>query len=139
MGDRAFVALGTNMGDRAANLAAARNRISLLPGCRLLAASRIEETAPLGRVAQGPYLNQMVAVHTALPPLVLLAQLQGIERALGRVRRVRWGARTIDLDIVRHGDVVLSHPSLTLPHPGLGQRPFWDRELAELGARLAAA
>lgn len=139
MADTAYVALGSNLGDRAAYLAAARNRLSLLPRTRLLAASRVEETAPLGAMAQGPYLNQMVALRTGLAPLALLAALQGIEGALGRVRGARWGARVIDLDIVRHGDVRLAHPALTLPHPGVGTRDFWAREMAELALLLRRA
>src|SRR4051812_36768487 len=87
----AYVALGSNVGDRAAFLAMARTALAT-PRCgRLLAASRVEETAPFGPVAQGPYLNQMVALSTTLPPLTLLDELHRVERALGRVRDVRWG------------------------------------------------
>jgi 2-amino-4-hydroxy-6-hydroxymethyldihydropteridine diphosphokinase len=129
---RADVALGSNLGDREGWLASARAALTLLPGTRLLAASSIEETAPIGSAAQGPYLNQMVALSSALPPLVLLSGLQSIEHRLGRVRRERWGPRTIDLDLVRYDDATLHLPILTLPHPGLGNRSFWQRELAEL-------
>jgi 2-amino-4-hydroxy-6-hydroxymethyldihydropteridine diphosphokinase len=129
---RADVALGSNLGDRAAWLATARAAISLLPATRLLAASSVEETAPFGASAQGPYLNQMVAVETALEPHALLAALQGIERRLGRVRGTRWGARTIDLDLVRYGALSIRTGTLTVPHPGIGARDFWQRELAEL-------
>ena len=72
--------------------------MSLLPATRLAAISSVEETAPLGGLAQGPYLNQMVALETRLAPSALLAALHGIESALGRVRGVRWGPRTIDLE-----------------------------------------
>jgi 2-amino-4-hydroxy-6-hydroxymethyldihydropteridine diphosphokinase len=137
--ERAFVALGSNLGDRASYLATARSALSLLPSSRLVAASAVEETAPFGPSAQGPYLNQMVAMDTALPPLVLLAALQRIERSLGRVRRARWGARTIDLDLVRMDDVEMRSPTLMLPHPGLPDRDFWQREIAELEALLGAA
>ena len=88
-------------------------------------------------MAQGPYLNQMLAVETSLTPGLLLAALHAIERSLGRVRGVRWGPRTIDLDIVQLGDVVLRAADLTLPHPGLADRPFWQRELAQLEDLLA--
>jgi 2-amino-4-hydroxy-6-hydroxymethyldihydropteridine diphosphokinase len=134
--ERAFIALGSNLGDRAAHLASARAAISLLPASRLAAASTVEETAPFGPGAQGPYLNQMVAIDTAWSPMALLGALQAIERALGRVRRERWGPRTIDLDIVRFGDLVLNQDGLTVPHPGLPARPFWQRELAELAELL---
>jgi 2-amino-4-hydroxy-6-hydroxymethyldihydropteridine diphosphokinase len=132
MGELAFVALGSNLGDRRAHLDRARVALSLLPGSRLVAVSSVEETAPLGAMAQPPYLNQMVALETALPPESLLASLQGIERSLGRVRGERWGARTIDLDLVRHGDRRMQSATLELPHPGLPAREFWQRELAEL-------
>lgn len=132
MTTRVDVALGSNLGDRRAWLAAARAALSLLPRTRLVAASSVEETAPFGAGAQGPYLNQMVRLDVALEPLALLAALQGIERRLGRVRRARWGARTIDLDVVRYGDLRLQSPALTLPHPGIASRAFWQRELAEL-------
>ena len=84
----ADVALGSNLGDRAAHLAGARAAIAALPGTRVLAASGVEETAPVGPVAQGPYLNQMLRVETALAPLALLDALLTVERAAGRVRDV---------------------------------------------------
>jgi 2-amino-4-hydroxy-6-hydroxymethyldihydropteridine diphosphokinase len=132
MSERAVIALGSNLGHRQAMLSSARGAISLLPVTRLLATSRIEETAPFGPSAQGPYLNQMVVVETSLEPLALLDALQQIERRLGRVRRERWGARTVDLDIVRFGNRRIETPRLTIPHPGAGTRDFWRRELLEL-------
>ena len=139
MADIAFVALGGNLGDRAAYLAAARSALTLVRGIELLAASRVEETVPLGSSAQSPYLNQMVAIATTLTPESLLDRLQLIERRLGRVRVRRWGARTIDLDIVRFGRRRLSTPALELPHPGLADRDFWQREVAELEQLVGAA
>ena len=130
--DRAFVALGSNLGDRAGYLGAARSAISLIRGVSLIAASTVEETAPIGTIVQGAYMNQMVAVETTLAPDALLRELQRIERALGRVRGVRWGPRTIDLDIVTYGNTRVSSKSLELPHPGISSRGFWRRELAEL-------
>lgn len=137
MSARADIALGSNLGARAAWLASARAAISLLPTTRLLASSSVEETVPFGVSAQGPYLNQMVAVETALEPHALLAALHAIERRLGRVRGTRWGPRTIDLDLVRYGDLSLRTRSLTVPHPGIGTREFWRRELAELDRTVA--
>jgi 2-amino-4-hydroxy-6-hydroxymethyldihydropteridine diphosphokinase len=128
----AFIALGANLGDRAAYLNAARVALTLLPTVTLLAASRVEETAPLGERAQSPYLNQMVAIATSLTPEALLTSLQLIERRLGRIRAERWHSRTIDLDIVRFGEWQLTSRALVLPHPGLAHRAFWQRELAEL-------
>ncbi|HYL54066.1 MAG TPA: 2-amino-4-hydroxy-6-hydroxymethyldihydropteridine diphosphokinase [Gemmatimonadales bacterium] len=130
--ERVYVALGSNMGDRAAHLAYARDRLAGLPDSHLLKVSRVEETAPLGPVPQGPYLNQMVLLETALQPSTLLDHLHAIEAERGRKRRVRWGPRTLDLDIVRYGDRVVRQPDLTIPHPGLPERDFWQRELAEL-------
>lgn len=135
----ACVALGGNLGDRLAFLAAARTALTLLPGVRLIAASRVEETAPLGSSRQAPYLNQMVALATSLSPNALLVRLQAIEQRLGRVRATHWGSRTIDLDIVRFGSRRMSNPWLTVPHPGLADRDFWQRELAELQPLIAAA
>lgn len=132
MPDVAWVALGGNLGDRGAYLAAARTALTLVPGIRLIAASRVEETSPLGASRQGAYFNQMVALATSLTPHELLARLQAIEQRLGRVRAVRWGSRTIDLDIVRFGSQRVTSASLTIPHPGLAEREFWQRELAEL-------
>jgi 2-amino-4-hydroxy-6-hydroxymethyldihydropteridine diphosphokinase len=134
--DRAAIALGSNLGDRAASLARARAAIAALPGTRLVAASAVEETAPLGPVAQGAYLNQMVLVETTLEPRALLDALLAIERAAGRVRRERWGPRTLDCDIVLFGARAVREPDLVIPHPELPNRPFWQRELEELHVGL---
>lgn len=139
MTERAFVALGSNVGHRAGYLASARVALAALPATRLVAASHVEETAPFGSGAQGPYLNQMVLVATSLAPRALLRALQAIELSLGRVRSRRWGARTIDLDIVAFGAHVLKWRELTLPHPGIPYREFWQRELAELALLVRAA
>lgn len=134
--ERAYVALGSNLGDREAHLAFARLRLSTLPHTNLVAASSVEETAPLGPIPQGPYLNQMVLLLTALQPQELLRRCLAIEAEQGRERRERWGPRTLDLDIVRFGDREIRLPELTIPHPELGAREFWRRELAELDALL---
>ena len=128
----AFLALGSNLGDRAEHLRAAREAIARLPGTRLVAASSVEETAPLGGMDQPPYLNQMLLVETSLEPRALLAACQDIERRAGRVRTARWDARTLDVDIVRYGARTIADPDLIIPHPGLADRDFWRRELAEL-------
>ena len=131
--DIAFVALGSNLGDRDEHLARAREALADLPGSRVLASSTIEETAPIGPMEQGPYLNQMVALETELSPRELLAELQRIERVAGRTRDVRWGPRTLDLDIVRFDSQTANETDLVVPHPAEGARDFWRRELAELG------
>lgn len=132
----AFVALGSNLGDRAAHLAFAREALASLPGTTLVRASAVEETEPLGGMVQPPYLNQMLLLHTTMAPHQLLRAVQDIERRAGRVRTGRWDARTLDIDLVRYGDLVLDDPELTLPHPGLDDRDFWQREIAELDAHV---
>jgi 2-amino-4-hydroxy-6-hydroxymethyldihydropteridine diphosphokinase len=130
--ERVYVALGSNLGDRAAHLAAARAALASLPGTRLIAASAVEETAPLGGKPQPAYLNQMVLLETRLGPRELLEACHAIEQGAGRVRAERWASRTLDLDIVRYGDRRIDEPDLIIPHPGLVTRDFWQRELAEL-------
>ena len=98
----------------------------------MVGATQIEETEPLGGLAQPPYLNQMLAIETTLDPFTLLARLHEIEAAAGRVRGEPWQSRTLDLDIVRFGDRVVESDVLTIPHPGIASRPFWQREIAEL-------
>ena len=134
MPERAFVALGSNLGDRARHLSEARRLLAAVPGTTLLAESAVEDTEPLGPVPQGRYLNQMVVLGTDLSARDLLEALLAIERALGRERPRRWAPRTIDLDIVRFGNQVIDEPGLTIPHPELPNRDFWQRELAELSA-----
>ena len=134
----AYIALGSNLGDRHGYLAAARQALAALPSSRLLACSRIEETEPIGPAGQGAYLNQMVALETEMAPGDLLAEIHRIERAAGRELRERWGARTLDLDIVLFAHQRVSEPGLTVPHPELPNRGFWQRELAELGVEVSA-
>lgn len=132
MPEVAYVALGTNVGDRARHLEDARTALAALPRSRVLAVSAVEETPPLGQIAQGNYFNQMVAVETSLAPQQLLDELSRIEQDHGRLRGERWGPRTLDLDIVMFGDQHLTSDRLTLPHPQLPNRDFWQRELIEL-------
>lgn len=129
-----YVALGSNLGDRGAHLAAARTALGALPGTRVVAASGIEETTPLGGKAQPAYLNQMVLLETSLAPRALLEACHAIEDAQGRVRTEHWGSRTLDIDIVRFGARRMREPDLIIPHPGLANRDFWQREMAELEA-----
>lgn len=132
MKDVAYIALGSNLGRREVFLAEARDAIAALALTRILAHTEIEETAPIGPVAQGPFLNQMIAIETELSPGDLLAELQRIERDADRVRDERWGPRTLDLDIVLFEKQTVSEPDLTVPHPELPNRDFWQRELADL-------
>ena len=134
MRDVAYIALGSNLGDRAGHLAHAREALAQLPTSRIVAESSIEETQPLGggHLEQPMYLNQMIALETSLTPRQLLDRLHAIEQREGRVRRERWESRTLDLDIVCFDDQTASEPGLAIPHPGLADRAFWQRELAEL-------
>jgi 2-amino-4-hydroxy-6-hydroxymethyldihydropteridine diphosphokinase len=132
MTDVAYIALGSNLGNRELALARARAAIAAIRDTRLIASTQVEETEPIGPVDQGKYLNQMVAISTTLPPRTLLAALHRIERAAGRVRAVRWGPRTLDLDIVMFDGKEYSDDVLTVPHPELPNRDWWQRELAEL-------
>ena len=137
--DVAYVALGSNLGDRDLHLARARDALAAIPRTRVIATSAVEETAPIGPIEQGPYLNQMVALETELAPRELLAELQRIEHQAGRTREVRWGPRTLDLDIVRYERQTASDADLVVPHPAEKAREFWQRELAELRALLGRA
>ena len=132
MRDVAYIALGSNLGEREVFLAQARRDIAALPRTRLLAETEAEETAPIGPVAQGPFLNQMIAIETELSPQDLLAELKQIEAGAGRVRTVRWGPRTLDLDIVLFERQSVAEPELKVPHPELSNRDFWLRELTTL-------
>lgn len=135
--ERVYIALGSNLGDREAILARAREALAKLPLTTVLAASAIEETAAVGGPAgQGPYLNQMVVADTTLDPGRFLKLLHKIEDENGRVRAERWGPRTLDLDIVRFGTRRLRDPDLKIPHPELPNRDWWQREIEELD-RLA--
>lgn len=142
--DVAYVALGSNLGDRREHLAAARRALAELPNTRIIGESTIEETEPLGGLDQPWYLNQMVALETSLTPHELLVRLQVIEREQGRKRKSvrpmagpagRWASRTLDLDIVCYDRQSIHEPGLQVPHPGLENRVFWQRELAELRGR----
>jgi 2-amino-4-hydroxy-6-hydroxymethyldihydropteridine diphosphokinase len=130
--DVAYIALGSNVGQREVFLAQARRAITALAGTRVLGQTDAEETAPIGPVSQGPFLNQMIAIETELSPHDLLVELQRIETDAGRVRAERWGPRTLDLDIVLFEKQTVHEPGLTVPHPELSNRDFWLRELAAL-------
>jgi 2-amino-4-hydroxy-6-hydroxymethyldihydropteridine diphosphokinase len=130
--DVAYIALGSNLGQRGVFLAQARRAIAALARTRVLGQTDAEETAPIGPVAQGPYLNQMIAIETELSPQDLLVELQRIEADAGRVRGARWGPRTLDLDIVLFENQTAHENGLTIPHPELSNRDFWLRELSAL-------
>lgn len=131
-GRRAFVSLGSNLGDRAQYLRAAREALAALPGTVVVATSRIYETAPQDFAAQDAFLNQVVCLETGLQPLDLLHECQRIEREHGRTRAVRFGPRTLDIDILLFQDAESGDPELTLPHPRMAGRAFVLVPLAEV-------
>jgi 2-amino-4-hydroxy-6-hydroxymethyldihydropteridine diphosphokinase len=130
--DIAYLALGSNMGQREVFLAQARKGIARLRTTRILGETEVEETAPLGPVQQSPFLNQMIAIETELSPRELLEEIQRIEAEAGRVRDVRWGPRTLDIDVVLFERQSVHESDLTVPHPELPNRSFWLSELRTL-------
>lgn len=131
--ERVFVALGSNLGDREAHLAAALAGLRATPGVGLVACSSLYETEPWGPPGQGPYLNAVAELATTLAPGALLARLHELERAAGRIRSgVRNEARSLDLDLLLFGSRCSDAPGLELPHPRLHERPFVLAPLREL-------
>ncbi len=125
------VGLGSNLGDREANLARAALLIAAIPGVALERTSWAFDTAPVGP-EQPRYLNAVVELNTRLSPYVLLSELLHLEEAMGRIRGEDWGPRVIDLDILLWGDRVISEPLLQVPHPYLHERAFALEPLAQL-------
>ncbi len=131
---RAFVALGSNLGDRASAIAGALAGLDATPGVHVLAATEPVATKPLGGLDQPEYLNAMVLLEVTISPAELLRCCQDLEQRAGRMRREPWASRELDLDIVMFGDVIADDPMLRLPHPGLRDRPFWQDQLAQRAA-----
>ena len=136
MSKSAFVGIGSNLGDREGNLRQAVELLSAEDGIDVVAVSEIRETDPVGPVEQGPFLNGAVRIETHLAPRELLERLLAVEERLGRVRRERWGPRTIDLDLLLYGDDVVHEPGLTVPHPRLHERRFALEPLSDLAPSL---
>ncbi|HWJ76221.1 MAG TPA: 2-amino-4-hydroxy-6-hydroxymethyldihydropteridine diphosphokinase [Kaistia sp.] len=132
----AFLGLGSNLGDRHALLQAAVDALAAADGVTVLAASPIYETPPWGPVPQGPYLNACIAVETSLPARALLDLGLAIEREHGRERAIRWGPRTLDIDLLAYGDVAIDEPGLAVPHPRMSERAFVLVPLADIAPRL---
>jgi 2-amino-4-hydroxy-6-hydroxymethyldihydropteridine diphosphokinase len=129
---RCHVGLGSNLGDREAQLVAARAALAATPGIEVVAASRIYETEPVGP-PQGRYLNAVLALETEFAPAALLARLLEIESTAGRTREPERNApRTLDLDLLLYGDACIELPELRLPHPRLAERAFVLAPLAEI-------
>jgi 2-amino-4-hydroxy-6-hydroxymethyldihydropteridine diphosphokinase len=120
----AVLALGANLGDREATLRAAVSALGALPGCSLRAVSAVYETDPVGGPDLPAYLNAVLLLDTTLAPRELLRAGRRVEDAHGRQRTVRWGARTLDVDVLAYGDLVSSDDELTVPHPRASERAF---------------
>ena len=119
-----LIAFGTNLGDRDDSIRKMLDLVADTPGVRVTRCSSIYETAPVGGPEQGAYLNGVFLAACELTPEDLHKELQRIESVLGRTRAVRWGPRTMDLDILLFGDRIVHTPELTVPHPRMAERAF---------------
>ena len=134
---QAYVALGSNLDDPLEQVIGALEALSALPGTRVTARSTLYGSRPMGPSDQPDYVNAVARLDTTLSPHELLAQLQQIEDRAGRERSgVRWGPRTLDLDLLLHGDARSDDERLTLPHPGIAERAFVLVPLAEIAPEL---
>lgn len=128
----AYIALGSNLGDRKAQLDLAIELLRQAEGIKVSAVSTFIETAPVGYIDQPDFLNAVVELQTTLSPYTLLSVCNSIEQDLKRKRIVHWGPRTIDLDILLYGDLVLTTEKLTIPHPRMLERRFVMQPLFEI-------
>lgn len=131
MSTSAFLSLGSNLGDRQSTLFVALDALER-GGARIIRRSSLYETAPVGKTDQPRFLNLVAEVATDLTPADLLALCQSVERELGRVRKERWGPRTIDIDILLYDQLGMQTPSLTIPHPEMARRRFVLEPLLEI-------
>ncbi len=135
MPSRALIGLGSNLGDRRAVIEEALLDVAAAPGVIVAKVSSFHETAPVGGPSgQGPFLNAAAVLETTLDPFALLHLLLEVEARHGRVRTVRWGLRTLDLDLLLFDETVVDTPELIVPHPRLAERRFVLAPLAEIAA-----
>ena len=134
---RAYLGIGSNLGDRLGYLQLAVDALAAVPGIAVTAVSPVYETDPVGGPVQGDFLNAVVEVETTLEPLGLLLVAQNAERTARRVREEHWGPRTLDVDILLFDDLRLNDPDLTIPHPWMGERAFVLAPLHDLDPSLA--
>jgi 2-amino-4-hydroxy-6-hydroxymethyldihydropteridine diphosphokinase len=128
----AFLGIGSNLGDRLTNLQGAVDALQIEPGLRVTGSSRVWETSPVGGPPQPDYLNAVLRIETDLSARDLLEAAHRVEARLGRVRSERWGARTIDVDILLYDDERIDEPDLIVPHPRMASRAFVLLPLLEL-------
>lgn len=132
----AYLGLGANLGEREETIKQALKKLAAQPTIEVTAVSSLYQTAPVGMTDQPDFLNAAAAIRTTLTPQELLACILQLEQQLGRVRTVRWGPRTIDIDILVFGSKEINQPQLTVPHPRLEKRLFVLVPLAEIAPDL---
>jgi len=133
---QAFIGLGANLGDRRAAIEGGLKALSETPGIIVSSVSDLIETSPVGGPQQRPFLNGAAALETSLSPRALLARLLEVERDFGRVRTVKWGPRTLDLDLLLYEDRIIDDVDLTVPHPVMHERAFVLRPLAQIAPEV---
>lgn len=136
MGQLAYIGVGSNLGASARTVEEAMVALASLPGCRWLRASSLWHSKPLADMLQPDYVNAVAVIETDLHAEALLDRLQAIENQFGRTRGAHWASRTLDLDILLFGHIILNSARLTVPHPGLAERDFVLVPLAELDSTL---
>ncbi len=136
---RCYIGLGSNLGDSRANIEAALRHLAGAPEISMIAVAPFYRTAPVGYTDQAYFINTVAEINTSLSPRQLLQRLQAIENMLGRVRTVRWGPRTVDLDLLLYGSAVIDEPDLQVPHPRMHRRAFVMVPLADLHPDLVVA
>ncbi|MCQ2559126.1 MAG: 2-amino-4-hydroxy-6-hydroxymethyldihydropteridine diphosphokinase [Clostridia bacterium] len=129
---KAYIGIGTNLGNKESNLRVALQKIAALPQVKITKTAAFYRTAPVGPVEQDWFLNTAAEIETEEQPLELLENLLSIENQMGRVRTIHWGPRVIDLDLLAYADLVVQTEKLTLPHPYIKDRSFVLLPLAEI-------
>ncbi|PPD50240.1 MAG: 2-amino-4-hydroxy-6-hydroxymethyldihydropteridine diphosphokinase [Methylobacter sp.] len=133
----AYLGLGSNLAEPVEQIKSARRAIALIPGVKEIACSSLYRSLPMGPQDQPDYINAVMAVETGLSPQDLLKSLQKIEKAHGRERKgQRWGARTLDVDILLYGEQIIDLPDLIVPHSGIAERSFVLHPLSEIAPHL---
>lgn len=127
-----YLGLGSNLGDRRKNIEMALDYLTRTKGIKIEKTSRIYETEPVGGPRQGKFLNAAIKVETSFGPRAILKIIKKIEKDLGRKKRMRWGPREVDLDILLYGNKVIKTKGLVIPHPRMFEREFVLRPLREI-------
>ncbi len=136
---RCYIGLGSNQGDSGAIIGEALAQLGAAEGIKVAGVAPLYRTAPQGYLEQDDFINTVAEISTTLSPLALLSELQRIENHLGRLRTVRWGPRTLDLDLLLYGDETINLPDLQVPHPRMCRRAFVMAPLADLNSKLQLA